>query len=122
MQARDARRAPPDAIRSPDYHRIVAGAPLPTGAGCANVCVKRSDSRRPVSCLSVSAREMKLLIFLALIVMVNVGLFVWGQGPRVWSTTTADRWKRSCLYYYPVRTFEVILPLNENCPPWATPR
>lgn len=65
---------------------------------------------------------MKLLVLVAFIVLANAGLLVWGQAPRVWATATADQWNRRCVYYFPVRTFDAILPLSQSCPFWATPR
>jgi len=65
---------------------------------------------------------MKYVTALALIVGANAGLLLWGQAPLVWSSSTADGWQRSCRYYYPVRVFEVVLPLTQNCPRWTEPR
>jgi hypothetical protein len=65
---------------------------------------------------------MRLLTALALIVVANLGLLLWAQAPLVWSASTSDGWNRSCRYYYPVRTFEVALPLRQNCPFWTEPR
>lgn len=65
---------------------------------------------------------MKILTFLALLFGANAILFFWGAAPLVWSTTTNDKWNRVCRYYYPVRTFDTVLPLNEDCPRWSTPR
>lgn len=70
----------------------------------------------------LGACDMKLLALLALIVLTNIGLLLRGEGPLVWSTATGDRWNRSCRYYYPVRTFEVVLPLSQDCPRWMSPR
>ena len=71
---------------------------------------------------SLDARDMKLLVALALIILANIAMLFWGEGPLVWSTSTSDRWNRSCRYYYPVRTFEVVLPLSQDCPRWMNPR
>jgi hypothetical protein len=64
---------------------------------------------------------MKLLTVLALIFVANAGLLLWGEAPLVWSTSTNNQWNRSCRYYYPVRMFEVVLPLSQDCPHWMTP-
>ena len=74
------------------------------------------------SLASLDVRDMKLLTVLALILVANAGLFLWGQAPLIWSTSTSDQWNRSCRYYYPVRTFEAILPLSQDCPRWSEPR
>jgi hypothetical protein len=70
---------------------------------------------------SLGDRDMKLLTVLALIFVANAGLLLWGEAPLVWSTSTNGQWNRSCRYYYPVRTFEVVLPLSQVCPRWMSP-
>ena len=58
---------------------------------------------------------------LALIVGVNFGLLLWDEAPLISSGQTADRWSRSCKYYFPVRVIERTLPLSQSCPRWAKP-
>ena len=65
---------------------------------------------------------MKLVTIVALILLINGGLYVGDRGLRVWSSTTADQWNRICRYYYPIRIFEIILPLSQDCPSWAPAR
>ncbi len=67
-------------------------------------------------------RAMKFLTVLALIVLANIGMAFWGEGVLLWSTATSDQWNRSCRYYYPVRTFELVLPLSQGCPRWMNLR
>jgi hypothetical protein len=84
---------------------------------------RRVDRRGIESlCETLGVRDMKLLTALALIVGANAGLLLWGEAPLIWSTSTSDQWNRSCHYYYPVRTFEVVAPLSQNCPRWTNPR
>jgi hypothetical protein len=72
--------------------------------------------------LDVHDMSTRLLTVVALIFVANAGLMLWGQAPLVWSGSTPDKWNRSCRYYYPVRMFEVVLPLSQDCPRWADPR
>jgi len=65
--------------------------------------------------------DMRILTVLALIVAANAGLLLWGQAPLIWASATGDQWNRSCRYYYPVRTFELVIPLSQNCPRWTAP-
>jgi hypothetical protein len=65
---------------------------------------------------------MKYVTALALIFGANVALLGWGQALLAWSTSTPDGWSRSCRYYYPVRVFEVTLPLSQSCPYWRLAR
>ncbi|MGD0763625.1 MAG: hypothetical protein ABR929_10660 [Roseiarcus sp.] len=65
---------------------------------------------------------MKILTALALLVVANAGLLLWGEAPLIWTSTASDQWNRSCRYYYPVRTFELVVPLSQNCPHWTEPR
>jgi hypothetical protein len=87
--------------------------------------VELADSRdiRSTSQFSPGwARGMKILTALALLVVANVGLLLWGEAPLVWTSTASDQWNRSCRYYYPLRTFELVVPLSQNCPHWTEPR
>jgi hypothetical protein len=65
---------------------------------------------------------MKLLTVIALILAANVFLFFSGEALLIRSSSTSDQWSRSCLYYFPVRAFEVVLPLSQDCPRWMAPR
>ena len=44
------------------------------------------------------------------------------SAPDLVDVRPSDKWNRSCRYYYPVRTFEVVLPLSQNCPRWTEPQ
>ena len=65
--------------------------------------------------------NMKWMTALALVAGANFGLLLWGQAPLIWSGTTADQWSRSCKYYYPMSTFDRLLPLSQSCPRWVKP-
>ena len=64
---------------------------------------------------------MKWIMPLALIVGVNFGLLLWDEAPLISSGQTADKWNRSCKYYFPFRIIEQKLPLTQSCPRWAKP-
>jgi hypothetical protein len=65
---------------------------------------------------------MKILTAFALLVVASAGLLLWGEAPLIWSSATADQWSRSCRYSYPIRAFELVLPLSQDCPRWTEPR
>jgi hypothetical protein len=65
---------------------------------------------------------MRILTALAPLVVANAGLLLWGEAPLIWTSAASDQRNRSCRYYDPVRTFERVLPLSQNCPRWTEPR
>jgi len=69
-----------------------------------------------------SGNDVKVLLALAVIVGLSAAQWVWGQALLVSSGSTADRWNRSCRYYFPMRVFEVTLPLSQECPRLMEPR
>ncbi len=68
---------------------------------------------------------MKAALFggvVACLILGNLALLVRGEAYLVSSTVDSDRWGKTCVYYFPARTFRVATTVGEPCPNWERPR
>ncbi len=61
---------------------------------------------------------MKLTFWaiVTIVVFLNFGLMLRGEGMLIQSSLTPDQWGRICSYYYPIQIFKVEVPLDGGCP------
>ena len=50
----------------------------------------------------------------------NVGLMAHGEAYLVFSRESADKWGKTCKYYYPFRLFSFDVTVGQPCPTWVS--